>query len=508
MQQPSPSKKSEASLSHRTSRGFLWMVGQTVGSKFFGIIGQIFLARLLSPRDFGLVAMTYNAVAVPALLRQTGIPQILVQKQGRFARWANAAFWAELALGIAGGLCMAAAIPLATQIFHTKKLIGPMLIVASVAPINALSTVPMSSLSLNLRFREIAAIGFAYNVLAMLLSVALAFMGWGVYSFVAPLPVVAALRTISVWWLAPQKIRLDAQPRRWVLLAGDSATLLACGGLSTLSTMALTTLLGVFATPEIVGQIFFAGNLVSQVVQVLATNLAGVLFPALSTLKKEPKRQAAAFLRAARSLALAGIPICIASAVMARPLVFQFFGTKWQLAAVAMPISAVAAAFTLVGGPAQNLLQAQGRFRSLLLWYAISTTAYLPILFVIVQRFGAIPALLAYAAYSAISVPWLMAIGLAPTGQWAVRLASVTKVIGPPVLMACTALAPVALLQYLVPEVRGHYIVQIITALATAPAIYLALAWRFCPKEVDELLSHAGPLGRLLPRPGRPPNAE
>lgn len=40
---------SQTTLTHRTASGFLWMLGQTVGSKIFGFAGQIVLARLLAP---------------------------------------------------------------------------------------------------------------------------------------------------------------------------------------------------------------------------------------------------------------------------------------------------------------------------------------------------------------------------------------------------------------------------------------------------------------------------
>ena len=55
--EPEPAFSSETprdSLSGKTARGFIWMLGQTVGSKLFSFGTQIALARLLLPRDFGL----------------------------------------------------------------------------------------------------------------------------------------------------------------------------------------------------------------------------------------------------------------------------------------------------------------------------------------------------------------------------------------------------------------------------------------------------------------------
>ena len=84
---------SASQLTRRSLSGVAWMVFQTLASKSFGLIGQIILARLLTPHDFGLVGLAYAAGAIPNILRQSGVPQILVQKRRSFVRWAAAAFW-------------------------------------------------------------------------------------------------------------------------------------------------------------------------------------------------------------------------------------------------------------------------------------------------------------------------------------------------------------------------------------------------------------------------------
>ena len=81
------------------------MLLETVGSKAPGFAAQLFLARLLEPKDFGLVAIACMVLAIPSMLRQSGTGMMLVPKGILLEGWATPMFW----LGIAPGVVTTAA---------------------------------------------------------------------------------------------------------------------------------------------------------------------------------------------------------------------------------------------------------------------------------------------------------------------------------------------------------------------------------------------------------------
>jgi PST family polysaccharide transporter len=500
MEEPTPKAQTAAakpSLAHRASRGFAWMLAQTLGSKAAGIVGQIILARLLVPRDYGLVAIAYMVVSLPAVIRQTGIPQIIIQKGNRFDRWANAAFWMELALGFLTMLLMLVAAPIAATAYHAPILWGLVALVSTSAVLNALLSVPVAKLTLDLRFRELAAVGLGYNILAMLISVGCAFVGLGAYSFVIPLPICLFLRALVLWKLAPVRVRWSFQFHRWRAMAADSGRLMV-GGLAYLVQIQADNLaLSIWHSKATVGNYFFANNLSGQILQLLALNLGSVLFPVLSKLQEDLPRQVAAYLRAARALALAGIPLCVAEAVLARPAVMVFFGARWIAAIAILRVAALAAAVNLAGSSSENLFQSQGRFHAAMLWATISAGTFTALVF-LGSIFGG-PVLVAAGSLACAAV-------VAPARTWSAirvgggRFRDVARVFLPPLLFSGLALAPVGLLELFVPWFDSHHVATLAIGAVTAPLIYLPLVWHFCPGDVDELLSHAGPLGRRLRR--------
>ena len=426
-------------LTRRSVGGVAWMIFQTLASKSFGLIGQIILARLLTPHDFGLVGLAYAAGAIPNILRQSGVPQILVQKRRSFVRWATAAFWMEIALGIAAGGLMLLAAPYAALAFHARQLIPIMEIIAPGVAITALFAVPTARLMQDMRFRELAIIGLGYNLLAMVLSVVLAASGWGVYSFVIPLPVVGALRAIALWIAAPTRIGLRPRFYRWPQLAGKSGLLMGAVVFQTITRIAEMSFLRAFASVTMVGQYFFASNLSTQISQVFSTNVASVLYPALHSMENQMTRQTQAFLRAANLVAMVGMPLCVLESLLAEPLLTLVYGSKWDAAIVPLELLSLGAAFMLLMEPSLNFLLAQGRFRFQLAWASGSALVYIPLAFFAAWTGGAVMLAAMVSIYWALSAPLLVRLAIGNGGgTWR----DVAAIFLRPAGMAAAAAAP------------------------------------------------------------------
>jgi O-antigen/teichoic acid export membrane protein len=341
------------------------------------MVGQIILAHLLVPRDFGLVALAIIAVSFASVIRQTGIQQILVQRHKHFRRWANPAFWFEFVFGLATALLLAAASPIAALVFHSKALMGLILVSAAAAPLSPWFVVPTARLMIDMRFKAIAAVNVVCNFAMTAMSVFLAWRGFGAYSFLIPIPVAGAIRCCWLWRLARPRITLNPQFRRWRFLIGDSGLMIATGFLNSVMYQAGYLALGLLYPKAAVGQFFFALNLSGQLALLLSQNLGGVLLPALAKLQEDSARHAAALMRALRMLAFVSTPLCLLLAVVAKPLVVVIYGPKWLAAAQMLELMALTTAISIPASPAMAAIQSQGSFALLFRWTALQTPVYL-----------------------------------------------------------------------------------------------------------------------------------
>lgn len=364
------------SLSGRAARGFGWLMLQTAGSKLVSFASEIALARWLTKADFGLRADALTVLAFATLLQDYGINQILIHRQRRFRLWASAAFWASIVIGLAGAAVLAGAAPLIARGYGSAAMVGMVLILALRSPISAIGTVSYAKLQIDLRYRALAIIGFLTICVTAIASIACAKIGLGAYSFIWPLLIAAAFRSALLWRAAPPPVRPRLQVRRWRYLTGQSGVLLAASVLFTLTGQGdYMTLGAIYRTDAgraaVVAIYFYGFYLCVQTTQFITTNLANVLLPTFSKLQQETARLKSAFLRSTKMLAIVGVFVCLLQAAVATPMVMTLFRRKddpdkWVPMIPILQIISFAMALQLFNMPAQSLIQAQGRFRTLL----------------------------------------------------------------------------------------------------------------------------------------------
>src|SRR4051812_30808575 len=365
------------SLAGHAARGVGWLLLQTGGAKVVALGAQVVLAWLLRREDFGLLSKTFTVAALPGLLYQVGLREVLLGRTTsvrRVDRWAGPATWMAAGLGGLSAALMLAVAPLAARVLYPLRVAGDatvgdrrqlvlmVAVLAWAAPILSLGNVPVAQLQARLRFRAVAGVNFLQFATISVLSVVFALAGFGAYSFVLPWPLAAMARLVVLWGLSPPPLPLRPMFNRWRHLAGDTAHVLAARALSLVTELGDYVVLGRFHPDAVVGVYYFAFNLSLQTAMLLALNLDGVLMPVLSKLRDDPVRQRAAFLSAAQAIALVGIPICLLQAVVADPVVRLIFDLKWYAAIPVLQVLSIGMAFRVVTHPAQSLMRAQGRF--------------------------------------------------------------------------------------------------------------------------------------------------
>lgn len=362
------------SLSSKAARGFAWAIGQTLFARVFGLVCQFVLAKVLLKQDFGMVAFAQSIATFVAIGQMAGLPEILVQRQKRFTTWSNAAFWMALSIGACSAVFVAGIGPVAAWYKGNAQLVPIMLIVAVQSVLSSLMVLPMATLQVQMRLRAITTLNLTLSVGGMGLSALLALAGMGAYALVlGPLGANAAVLAWG-WWLTKPRVKRHAHFGRWKYLWGDSVLLLAIGVVNTFVTQGAVFMLGVAQPEAVVGVFSWAYMLSLQTIVLVTGSLNVVFFPTLSKLQDDPKRMLAAFLRAARVLAMVGMPACFLQAACTKWFIDLLFKDKWDDAAPAAVILSVGLAFGVLSSLPVNLMKAAGMFKRLF-WITVGYTS-------------------------------------------------------------------------------------------------------------------------------------
>jgi PST family polysaccharide transporter len=269
-----------------------------------------------------------------------------------------------------------AAAPVMAAIYGAPDLVGMLSIMAVALPLGGIATVPMAMLRASLRFRYLAGYTTAELAVTQLLTVLLAWWGMGAFSFVIPVPVMAAARAVIFWRMAPPALRRGLRLSQLKYVAGSGMAVLGLRVITTASEQFGAVMLGLTATPAAVGTYYFAYRLTVQPITMLAGSFSGVLLPVLSRLRHDPVRQHHAATEAAHILAFAATPLCLLQAAAAEPALHLVFGPRWEAAIPLVQILSLGFTFNAVSWVAGALLSARGDFYRAFLYACINAVPF------------------------------------------------------------------------------------------------------------------------------------
>lgn len=462
---------------------------QTLASRLINIGGQLALAWLLIPSDWGLYSLALTVVTFAGVLQRLGLHYVLIQRQARFDRWANAAFWVSLCSGSIASLLVGMLSPWVARLYDSTEVMSLLLVIAPVPLLQGLGLICETRLQARMQFSTLAGVNTLQVGLNMGLTIFLAWRGWGAYSFVIAQVVATAVRTAMLWSVAPLRVQWNPQFRRWRFLLGDAGVVCLSGFFSYVLFQGDLVLLGIFHSEAVVGIYAFAYRLSTQVLQLLSVNLGGVLLPALSKIQEDPSRQKQAFLRAAGVLTLVGVPVCFLQFAAAGPLIRLFFEPKWHAAVPVLQVLSLGMAIRLLYPASQSLLRAQGRFRIDLVLVVLTAIFFIGLVS-LGAMWGGATAVAAGTALTFIFVgPIALYLAIRPAGgTWK----DTWQAYGPPAVVSAISFGIAMGLSGLIPDVPMQELARLAVIICVGPLIYTLIARRVMPVEVGQLMQRIG----------------
>jgi PST family polysaccharide transporter len=370
------------------------MLAQNLVARLSSVFSQLVLAALLRPADFGVISLTYTVTSIAAALTSVGLDDVVLQRERALRLWLGPAFWISLGLGVAAGLLVVAVSPVAAAVYQAPELTGLLAILALAMPLGALGSVPAMVLRARMQFGALAVYGSLETVGQALMTVGLAWQGFGAYSFVLPTPVLALVRAAVLWRLAASKPDLRPQPGRWKYVIGNTTVTFVNRIVISLINQGDYMALGLLGSQASVGVYYFGFRLAAQPLWTLAGNFSNVLYPALVQMRSDPERQNRAVLNSSTLLSFCVMPVALIQSAVAEPLIGRFFDPRWAASIPVIQLLSIGLALDAISWIAGALLNARGEFRAGLRYAAVQ----LPVFFLLVTA-GAL-------LHQAIGVAW------------------------------------------------------------------------------------------------------
>jgi O-antigen/teichoic acid export membrane protein len=291
------------------------------------------LARLLSPAEFGLVAMVNAVAGVFTLMRDAGLSIATVQSKSISHEQVSTLFWINTGLGLAMSAAFFGLAPVLVAFYGEPRLYWITVAVGSGFILNAAGVQHSALLQRQMRFATLAAIETVALVVSTAVGVIMAVRGFGHRALVAITLSAPAITSICAWLAGGW---IPGRPRRHTGLA----PMLRFGGAVTLNTLVVyvaynldKVLLGRFGGANVLGVYGRAYQLVNIPTENLNAAVGGVAISALSRIHDDPARYRSYFLKGYATVLSTTVPVTVACVIFAADIVRVALGVRWADAA-------------------------------------------------------------------------------------------------------------------------------------------------------------------------------
>jgi O-antigen/teichoic acid export membrane protein len=339
-------------IGRRAVSGGFVTVGAQVAKFVINLVGAAILARLLSPKEFGLVGMVLAVTGLVALFRELGLSTATVQRQTITQQQVSNLFWVNVSIsGILTVLGLGLA-PFIGTFYRDPRVAGIMMALSLTFLLTGSTVQHQALLARQLRFRALARIDVTSMLIGFVTACCLAKLGFSYWALVVQQLVNSATFLLLIWYTSEWR---PSMPKRGsgvrpMLRFGAH---LAIADFVTLSlTNSDSILVGRVFGAEPLGLYTRASVLLVRPLQQISSPINAVLIPVLSRLQSDSERYRRTFMRAYDALALIFFSFAAVCLALARPLVLVVLGPKWSgaiplfsafaLMAVSFPLSDMA----------------------------------------------------------------------------------------------------------------------------------------------------------------------
>lgn len=331
------------SLTHRAAHATWWSALEIAARYGVQLAVMVVLARLLTPTDFGLIAMLLVFTTIATLLVDSGFGTALVQQQRTHDDDETTVFLSGLCISCLVGLGLWLCAP-AIAAFYAQPMLVPLTrLMIWVLPMSALAAVPDALLTQRLDFRARANAEIYASLSSGTAALLLAWHGFGVWSLAWQSIVSIGVRAVLLWLFSRWRPRGRFRVSSFRKLFAFGSYMLMANLLNTISIRIQSLLIGRLFDSRTLGYYTLAQNTQQAPAQFMSSVLNRVGLPVFSTVAERPGELVNALRLSLRVSIFVFVPCMAGIAVISKPLIATLYGDHWTPAAPLLSILAVSA---------------------------------------------------------------------------------------------------------------------------------------------------------------------
>lgn len=398
-QQGGTPRMKQSDLKKKVVSGSAWTLFANVSSQAISFLVTVVLARLLTPGDFGVVAISAVFIGVITLFQDVGMGAAIIQRKDIDDDYLSTSFSVSIIAGALLAALVATVSPFVAS-FYREAILRDILLVSSLGfLLSPLTSIHTSILSKKLEFKKVALLTLATHAVSGTISIGMALSGYGLWSMVLGKIISQPILIPVVWHVVKWRPRPKIIRRCFSDLFGFSSHLLGFNLLNFFARNLDNLIIGKYLGAQTLGYYSVSYNLMLKPLQLISWSVGKVLFPVFSSIQDDPEQTRAVYLKIIRSISLITFPMMTGLFMVAEEFILSVYGETWRPAILPLKLLCAVGGIQSIGTTSGVIFNSQGRSDLTLKIGAVSATGIV-VGFIIGIQWGLMGLITAYIAAS------------------------------------------------------------------------------------------------------------
>ncbi len=317
-------------LKRKAAKGFVWDLLGVFSQNGISFFISIFLARLLSPAEFGLVGMAMVFISLAQVFMDMGFASALIQKKEENERIYSSVFFLNIFVGLLLSVAVFFSAGLIAAFYKEPQLSGVVRWLSPLFIVSAFSIVQRTVLTRNIDFKKLTIRNIVSQIIGGVVGVAMAFRGYGVYALIVQQLLAAVINSVMLWYLSKWRPVLIFSWQDIKSLTGFSFYVFMSQVANRMVTKLDVLIVGKMFSATNLGFYTRAHSLNTLVSNYSSTSIMRVFFPVLSKLQDDDEQYRKVYLQLSTIVAFVSFALTGFLIFAAKDIVVLLFGEKWM----------------------------------------------------------------------------------------------------------------------------------------------------------------------------------
>nr|WP_320022412.1 MOP flippase family protein [uncultured Draconibacterium sp.] len=348
-------------LKQKTINGLFWSFIDSFANQGVQFIVGIVLARILSPREFGLIGMLTIFIAISQSFVDSGFSNALIRKKNCTQEDYSTVFYFNLLVGLVFYFLLFVSAGSISNFFNEPQLSLLLKVLGIGVLLNAIGIIQRTILTKEINFKLQTRVSIVASIGSGTIAITMALLDYGVWSLVSLTLARFGLNTLFLWIWAKWKPLPVFSKKSFNELFAFGSKLLISGLIDTIYRNVYYLIIGKYFSAIELGYYTRANQFKAFPSQNLNSIIGRVSYPVLSSIQDDKEKLRLAYQKIIRTTMLVTFCLMLGMAAVAKPMILTLIGEKWLPSVIYLQMLCFVGMFYPLHALNLNMLQVQGR---------------------------------------------------------------------------------------------------------------------------------------------------